>query len=196
MSLWQKIILRFYNLQAASLPVTTRLWLTAHYKCDSEPTKNYYKNNKHTQKGFRDTGQGIYLLLSLDYLSWQLHFMHGLQPALHQLCWAQDKGGKARGEGACNSVLQIAAREKLQKVFGHWPSVQWGHCTSNQLPEHVVQISRKTDRLGGKNLKGKGQLLELGSWRTLVIPSSYTTEIHPSHTWDDISQPLPFFAIL
>lgn len=45
--------------------------------------------------------------------------MHGLQPALHQLCGTEDEGGKGRGEGARSSILQITAREKLQKVFGH-----------------------------------------------------------------------------
>lgn len=87
--------------------------------------------------------------------------MHGLQPALHQLRWAQDKGGKARGKGTCGSVLQIAAKEKLQKVFVHWPSVQWSHCTSflNMYPKYQEKL---TDSLEGKNLKGNGQLLELG----------------------------------
>lgn len=83
--------------------ITALLWLTARYQCGT--AEMTIKNNKHTYKGLRGTEGDQYLLLSLHYLSRQLHFVHGLQPALHQLCGAQDKCGKGRGEGARGSVL-------------------------------------------------------------------------------------------
>lgn len=153
------------------LPVTALLWLTTNVAPLSQ-----HRINKYTEKGFRGTGQGLYLLVPLHYLPRQLHFMHGLQPALHQLRGAEDQGGKGRGEGACSSVLQVTAREKLHRVFGHRPSAQQGHSTSNQLLEPVPQaLSNQGQSFLGERLsRGRAapwtremrdKLTHIWSWR-------------------------------
>lgn len=161
-------------------PITALLWLRRNVALLSQ---HRIKNNRNTCKGFRGKGQGLYLLVPLHYLSRQLHFMHGLQPALHQLRGAEDQGSEGRGEGACSGVLQITAREKLQRVFGHRPSAQQGRCTSYQLLEPVPQALSNWRTVLGERLSRGRAAPWTREMKDIAHPiftfNSYTSFWHP-----------------
>lgn len=73
-----------------------------------------------------------HLLLAFGYLSRHLHFIHGLQPALHELGGAEDQSSKGRGKGTSSCILQITGRTQAQEAS--YPPII--HSLGLSMPKH------------------------------------------------------------